>query len=227
MRWLVLFGVWLIYASFGLIASSLAPLVQRIELDLGMSHTAMGSIMGAWQLVFVAAAVPCGMLLDRLGSRWALLLGALCIAASALGRSAADDYTAMLLAVMLFGVGGPIVSAGAPKVIASWFEGPSRGLAMGIYVTGPALGGICALTLTHAWLMPLFGDDWRPVFRLWAVGQVIAPRILALGAKQRCAWRQWSLLEIKAGERIGRNLLRWDLMIDNLIDKTAVGPVFK
>ena len=28
MRWLVLFGVWLIYASFGLIATSLAPLVQ-------------------------------------------------------------------------------------------------------------------------------------------------------------------------------------------------------
>ncbi len=169
MRWLVLFGVWLIYASFGLIASSLAPLVQRIETDLAMSHTAMGSVMGAWQLVFIAAALPCGMLLDRLGSRWALLLGAMCIAASAWGRSVADDYFALLAAVMLFGIGGPIVSAGAPKVISSWFTGPSRGLAMGIYVTGPALGSISALTLTHSWLMPQFNDDWRPVFVLWAL----------------------------------------------------------
>ena len=70
-RWLVLFGVWVIYAAFGLIATSLAPLVERIELDLDIGHTAMGSIMGAWQLVFIAAAVPCGFLRDRLGMRWA------------------------------------------------------------------------------------------------------------------------------------------------------------
>ena len=117
-RWLVLFGVWLIYAAFGLIATSLAPLVDRIELDLDIGHTAMGSVMGAWQLIFVAAALPCGLLLDRLGIRWALLLGALSIAASAWGRSIAVDYAGLLFAVMIFGIGGPIISAGAPKVIA-------------------------------------------------------------------------------------------------------------
>ena len=142
LRWLVLFGVWLIYGAFGVIATSLAPLVARIESDLSLSHVAMGSVMGAWQLVFIAAAVPCGMLLDRLGSRWALLLGALSIAASAWGRSLAHDYVDLLLAVMLFGIGGPIISAGAPKVIASWFAGSSRGLAMGLYVTGPAIGSV-------------------------------------------------------------------------------------
>ena len=169
LRWLVLFGVWMIYTSFGLVATSLAPLVGVIEADLGMSHVAMGSVMGAWQLVFIGAAIPCGMLLDRLGSRWALLLGALCVAASAFGRSLADDYVTLLAAVMLFGIGGPIISAGAPKVIATWFEGQSRGFAMGIYITGPAIGGVCSLTLTHAWLMPLFDDDWRAIFVAWAV----------------------------------------------------------
>lgn len=168
LRWLVLFGVWLIYAAFGLIATSLAPLVQRIESDLDMSHAAMGTVMGAWQLVFIAAALPCGMLLDRLGSRWALLIGAFSIAASAWGRSVAGDFGGLLLAVGVFGVGGPIVSAGAPKVITGWFEGADRGLAMGLYITGPAIGAVASLTLTHAWLMPAFDDDWRAVFRLWA-----------------------------------------------------------
>ncbi|MCB1749711.1 MAG: MFS transporter [Gammaproteobacteria bacterium] len=174
LRWAVLFGVWCVYMSFGLIATSLAPLVGEIERDLVMTHAAMGSVMGAWQLVYIVAAVPCGILLDRLGPRRALLLGALAIAASAWGRSAAGDYGGMLAAVMVFGIGGPIVSAGAPKVIASWFEGPERGFAMGIYITGPALGGVCSLTLTHAWLLPLFDQDWRPIFVAWAV--------LALGA---------------------------------------------
>ena len=168
LRWLLLFGVWLVYGCFGLIAVSLSPLVQRIESDLGFSHAAMGSIMGVWQLVYIGAAVPCGLLLDRVLSRWSLLLGASLIAVSALGRSLATDYWTLLFAVGLFGIGGPIISAGAPKVIASWFEGKDRGLAMGIYMTGPALGGVAALTLTHSLLLPAFDNDWRPIFKLWA-----------------------------------------------------------
>jgi MFS transporter, CP family, cyanate transporter len=164
LRWLVLLGVWLIYTAFGLIATSLAPLVGMIETELSLSHAAMGTVMGAWQLVFIAAAVPCGILLDRLGSRWALLLGALCVAASAYGRSIAGNFTELMAAVMLFGIGGPIVSAGAPKVIASWFHG----LAMGIYITGPALGGIISLSLTHAWLLPHLDHSWRKLFVVWA-----------------------------------------------------------
>jgi len=174
LRWLVLFGVWIIYAAFGLIVTSLAPLVERIEFDLNIGHTAMGSVMGAWQLVFIVAAVPCGFLLDRLGMRWALLLGALSIAASAWGRSIADDYLSMLAAVMIFGIGGPIISAGAPKVIANWFQGSSRGFAMGIYVTGPSIGGICSLSLTHPVFLPMFNDDWRSLFVLWACVAVLA-----------------------------------------------------
>lgn len=174
LRWLVLLGVWTIYAAFGLIASSLAPLVKLVEHDLALSHGEMGSVMGAWQLVYIVAALPCGVLLDRLGSRWALLLGALCIAASVYGRSQADSFAGLLAAVMLFGIGGPIISAGAPKVIAAWFQGAERGLAMGIYITGPAVGGVVSLTLTHAWLLPLFDQDWRVLMIVWAAVALVS-----------------------------------------------------
>ena len=60
-----------------------------------------------------------------------------------------------------------------------------------------------------------------------AVGQVKASGILASGVKQRSAQRQWPLFTIKTRERIGSNLLRWNLRIDYLIDKAAVGPVLK
>ena len=173
-RWLVLLGVWVIYTAFGLVAASLAPLVKLIEHDLGMSHAQMGGVMGAWQLVYIVAALPCGVLLDRLGARWALLLGALCVAASAHWRGEATSFAGLAAAVMLFGVGGPIISAGAPKVIAQWFQGPSRGLAMGIYITGPALGGVACLTLTPAWLLPRFDNDWRFILSLWAGVTLVA-----------------------------------------------------
>ena len=81
-KWWILAGLWLLYASFGLIVASVAPMVGLIEQDLGISHAAMGSVMGAWQLVYIFAAVPCGVLLDRIGGRQALLIGALLITAS-------------------------------------------------------------------------------------------------------------------------------------------------
>ena len=168
LRWLLLFGVWLLYGAFGLVATSLAPLVMLIERDLNLSHSAMGSILGAWQLVYIFSAIPCGILLDRLGARWALTLGALLIAASVLLRSLADGYLGLLAAVMIFGLGGPIISVGAPKVVAQWFTGRDRGLAMGIYITGPAIGGIVSLTMTHSVLLPAFDQDWRRVLMLWS-----------------------------------------------------------
>ena len=128
----------------------------------------MGMIMGAWQLVYIFSAVPSGMLLDRIGPRRALALGGLMIALSALARAFADGYVTMMLAVMLFGLGGPVVSAGAPKVVMDLFTGSKRGLAMGIYMTGPAIGGIVSLTLTHPVLLPLFGNSWRGVMLAWA-----------------------------------------------------------
>ena len=161
-------GLWFVYLTFGLIAASLAPLVVPIELDLGISHAAMGSLMGAWQLVYIFSAVPGGMLLDRLGVRYALLIGIAFIALSAFGRALATDYWTFLLAVMAFGIGGPIISSGAPKLVTELFTGSQRGLAMGIYMTGPAMGGVIALAGTNAWLMPLFDHSWRAVMNLWA-----------------------------------------------------------
>jgi len=173
-RWLVLFGVWGTYLCFGLTIAGLAPLIEPITEDLGISHTAMGGVLGVWQLVYIAAAVPCGSLLDRIGSRRALFLGAMIIAASGYLRGLADGALMLYLAVGLFGVGGPIISAGAPKVIARWFKGSSRGLAMGIYITGPNLGAILAFSLTNSVLMPAFDHDWRSVLQLWALIAVIA-----------------------------------------------------
>jgi len=163
----MLLGVWLLYLSFGLNIAALAPLVPVIESDLGMSHSAMGRVLGAWQFVFILSAIPCGILLDRLGPRWAMLGGALLMAVSAFWRSIATDEISLLLAVGVFGLGGPIISTGAPKVVSAWFESRQRGLAMGIYVTGPGIGAIVGLLLTNAVLLPALDNDWRQVLRLW------------------------------------------------------------
>ncbi len=168
LRWLVLLGVWLVYATFGMTTVSLAPLVGTITADLGITHGAMGVVFGAWQLMFIASAVPSGRLMDRLGTGYGLFLGAVSVALSGLLRSWSVDFWTLVAAVSVLGIGGPLISTGAPKVVARWFQGQQRGLAMGIYITGPALGSILSLSLTNSLMMPMMGGDWRAVSRVWA-----------------------------------------------------------
>ena len=165
----MLFGVWFLYFAFGLTMVAMAPLVAAMRADLGLSDSAMGLILGAWPLVYIASAMPCGAFLDRAGPRRALFAAAAIIALSAVARGLAIGPVTLFFAVALFGVGGPLISIGAPKLVSQWFEGPDRGLAMGIYITGPALGGICALALTNSVFMPLMDQNWRHVLFIYAV----------------------------------------------------------
>ncbi len=189
-RWLLLFGVWLLYGSFGLIATSLAPVASLVIHDLAMSHSEMGLAMGAWQLIYIAAAAPAGVFLDKIGARKALTTGGLLIGFSAIARAFAIDAQTLVIAVMLFGLGGPIVSAGAPKVVMANFKGTDRGLAMGIYMTGPAIGSVISLTLTNSLLLPLVDYSWRNVLMIWGIFAVCAAGVWFVLASKNQATKQ-------------------------------------
>ncbi len=169
-------GVWLIYFGFGLLSLAMAPLIDPISRDLGLSYTTMGAILGAWPLVYIVAAAPCGAFVDRVGLKWSLFLAALILTASGGLRVVAVDAASMFVAVGLFGIGGPLVSIGAPKAIAQWFEGAERGFALGVYITGPFLGHILALALTNSVLMPFLDGDWRLVLLIYS-GFILATGI--------------------------------------------------
>lgn len=168
-RWAMLGGVWLLYFSFGMTVASVAPLVQIIEADLGINHATMGLVLGAWPLIYIASSAPCGALLDRFGPRRMLFLGLLVVALSTALRGLSNSPVELFFSVLVFGIGGPLISAGAPKVISLWFSGKDRGLAVGIYYTGNALGGVAALSLTNSVFMPFFDNDWHTVFLAYSV----------------------------------------------------------
>ena len=180
----MLAGVWFCYMTFGLSMASLAPLVREIESDLAFSHSAMGTVLGAWQFVYIFAAIPCGILLDRIGARWGLAIGALIIGLSGIFRGFAEEYIHLLIAVALFGLGGPLISAGAPKVVSERFEGKDRGLAMGIYITGPGIGAVTALLLTQPLILPWLEGNWRALLQIWGGVSLAAGLFWLLVAKE-------------------------------------------
>jgi sugar phosphate permease len=181
-RWIILTLLWLLYTAFGMVARAIFPLVTPIIDDLQLSYSQMGIILGSWQLTYILVAMAAGTVLDRWGVHKSILAGAAIIGLSAALRCFANDFAIMLIAVALFGVGGPMISIGGPKTISEWFHGKSRGTAIGIYTTGPWIGGLFAVALTNSWVMPLVGNSWRltfVVYGLYTMGVGILWGILA------------------------------------------------
>ena len=160
-RWVMLAGVWLAYFSFGVVQGGIPPLIGPVSEALGLKRSTMGTVLGAWPLIYILTAIPAGALLDRFSLKFTIMAGILFIGLSGLLRAVAVDYKTILFAVMVFGIGGPFISIGAPKLISTWFSESDRGRAMGIYLTAPAIGRILVLSATNSLLMPLFNNSWR------------------------------------------------------------------
>ena len=182
-------ALWMVYFSFGLAVFSMAPLVETIREDLGISKGAMGTVLGAWPLVYLVAALPSGALVDRLGLRRSLGVATVIISASALLRPVADNFIAMFGAVALFGLGGPLVSVGAPKLISVWFNQQERAMAMGVTMTAPAIGGVLPLVTANSLLMPTFDQSWRTTLMVYGLisAAVIVIWLLAAAGADRIA----------------------------------------
>ena len=164
---------WLAYFAFGVTAASLAPLVSPVMRDLELSGTRMGLVLGVWQLVYVFTAMPLGSAVDRLGVRRSVALALVVIIASLALRAAATSFGMLFAAAALFGVGGPVVSIGVPKIVAEWFPPQERGRAAGLYSTGPTIGGVVVLATAAGVLLRAAGS-WRLVLLIFTVAGVAA-----------------------------------------------------
>lgn len=172
-RWIAVAGLAGVYFAFGLAIGVMGPLIDEISSDLGLSRSTMGSILGAWALVYVFTAVPAGAVVDRFGLRWSMTIGGLSITVSLLLRSIAGGTWTLFAAVAVFGIGGPLVSITTPKLVAALFDEDARRLPTGLSVSAPALGSGVALALTNPVLLPLANNNWRGVMLMCAAAALV------------------------------------------------------
>ncbi len=224
-RWVMLWGVWFLYFCFGLVLNCLAPIVNEVVRDINISLSGMGSVLGSWQFVYLFSAIPLGALIDRIGLRRSLLIASGIIALSIILRGFSTDYPSLWIAVALFGLGGPLISIGAPKLIGHWFSSRERGLAMGIYMTGPSLGGVVSLSMTNSVMMPLFDNRWRSVLLAYSVLVVmsgVAWLLINLHRKSRMADRIESNVEATPRWPVFSQLLRLPVVLSILLMSVGI-----
>jgi MFS transporter, CP family, cyanate transporter len=173
-RWVIFGAMCGVYFAFGVIVLAIPPMVAQVRAELDVSRGMLGFALGAWALLYIVTAPPAGHIIDRLGLRRSLTAGSLLVTASAAMQAVAQGLVMLWLAIAIIGIGGPLVSLSAPKLVAVWFADPrERAMAVGFYTSAPALGGVFALLLTNSVLLPLLGD-WRAVLLFEAVLNLVA-----------------------------------------------------
>lgn len=153
--------IWLLIAQVmvSIIGRSLAPLTILISKDLTLSNTQIGFIPAALFLGQSLAAIPSGLLVDRLGSKKQLFMTVALLAVSFILISISTKFFIVLLFVVVAGGAYAAMHPTTNRAILYWFPQKSRGTAMGIKQMGITVGSALAALI----LLPLaerFG--WRP-----------------------------------------------------------------
>ena len=152
-------------------------LFEPIKEELDLSDAQLGWLGSAYVMVYAIAAVPLGILSDLKSRRGVIAIGvAFWSSFTALG-GLARGFGQLFFCRSMVGIGESSYTPAAQSLIADYFPGRGRALALGIFWGGLAVGGVLGIWVGGE-LEGLYG--WRAAFL--AVG--IPGFILAMLAAQ-------------------------------------------
>ncbi len=122
-------------------------LFEPIKRDLGLTDGQLGWLGSAYILVFSVAALPFGVLSD-LRSRRAVISGGVTVwSAFTFLSGLVRSYWQLFTCRAAVGIGEAAYGPAASSLVADYFPGPRRAMAMGILASGVSLGGVLGLLL--------------------------------------------------------------------------------
>jgi MFS family permease len=167
----------------GFLIASLAP---RIDADFAFSASALGVAVAIFYAVCALLSSPSGLLVERIGARRAMRVGAATTVACCLAVAAlADSASALLALLLLGGVGNALAAPAASGVLARHVPETRHGVAFGAMQAGAPFGAVLAGLALPAVAIP-FGWRWAFVVTaaLAAAAALAAP---AAGRGSRAA----------------------------------------
>ena len=138
--------MWLNYASITTTTHTLTG-VARLT---GQSESNITLLAIMFPLIYIPVSIPAGIIIDRKGFRFAVLLGAVLTAAFSFLRLFAGNYPLVLIGMIGIAVGQPFVLNSITKMVAEWFPTEESALATGVATLSLILGMIIALAMTPA-----------------------------------------------------------------------------
>ena len=158
-RWLVL--VFISVGMFGnyYVYDCISPMADILKEQLRFSDANIGMLQAIYSIPNIFMVLLGGLLIDRIGSRKAMLLfGALCFAGAAITASS-DALPLMAAGRLVFGLGAESMIVSTNTGIARWFKGKELSFAFGVNLTIARLGSFAALN-SPSWAKAAF-VSWK------------------------------------------------------------------
>src|ERR1700761_8546101 len=195
----LMFALWLAGVAMRMNILAMPPVIPQIHDELHMSETQIGLLIGLPLAMFAIAAVPGSLLISRVGTRNAVIIGMIVAAFAGGARGTSINVWTLYAASIATGFGVAIMQPGVPTLTREWL--PTR-IALGTvsYTGGMLIGSMFAASLTIPLVLPLVGGSWRLDLAVWALlGLLIVPVFLLLsprdsahpGSTKRIGGRWW------------------------------------
>ncbi|MBO9576523.1 MAG: MFS transporter [Sphingobium sp.] len=169
-QWVTVLVCMLALISDGIDMQLLGIISPLIVADFGVDRGTFGFAVGAALVGFGIGAFSGGVLGDRIGRRYALVIATLIFALATAGASLAGGVWSLALWRILGGIGFGAVYANALTMASEWVPERIRPVTLSTLSVGTPLGGTVV-----GWLGPLLAASygWRSTFLFIGLGSLL------------------------------------------------------
>ena len=160
-RWAVLFATVLAFTMYAFALQSVPPLLRQYQTIFNINAATAGLLMSMVVIPGIVLAIPAGILIGKYSFRKLGFLSTLTIGVGSLIIAVSSSFPGALLGRFIIGLGGGLLSVGAPSIVPQWFEHKEMGKAMSIFAVGMPAGTVAAF-FTAPFLAQSFG--WQSLF---------------------------------------------------------------
>jgi MFS transporter, CP family, cyanate transporter len=179
----LLFLLFLAGVAMRMTILAMPPVIPLVHDELHMSETQVGLLIGLPLALFAIAAVPGSLLIARIGTQLAVIVGMVIAALASGARGAAIDVSTLYAAAIGTGFGVALMQPGMPTLVREWLPG-RIGLGTIAYSSGMLIGSTISSSLTIPFVLPLVDGSWRSDLVFWAIpALLIAPAFYLLSPK--------------------------------------------
>jgi MFS family permease len=182
-RWVILAVFMLVGALNQLGWITFAPITVETTAFYGVSSLAVGLLSLSFMAVYLLLFLPAAWVIDTLGFRTAVGLGAALTAIGALGRGIfSTSFSAVLAFQLVLAAGQPFVLGAITTMAARWFPPGERATASGLGTLAIYIG-----VLAGVWLTPLLlaSAGMRGMLLVWGILSAAAALGFFLAARER------------------------------------------
>ncbi len=181
-RWILVVAITLMVGIFFVDRVNISIAGHSIAQDYHLTDVQLGKIFSAFFLGYGLFQIPAGWVVDRLGPRRVLALGALwwavfAVLTASLPVGLASAFLILWSVRFLLGAGESVIFPSSNRWVANWIPTAERGLANGLIFAGVGGGSAFAPPLVRYTLVHL---GWRAAF--WGCG------VLGLAAAAGWYW---------------------------------------